>query len=199
MTGLLKITIQPWTEDVWPVIAEYQQPGTLLSLRSKGRLEIPCEPPHALPGDYRRMAAQCEDFVRIVLACHYGTVLGDLTPVDYGTVLGQALFRGAIRDALFWARGEASAWDSTVRVLVSVEAVELTGLHWEWLCSPLEDGRWELLSLDQRTLFSPGNGGCARVGLERRAASRSGLASSLASTARTPAARPSRQVLFRWS
>jgi hypothetical protein len=68
VASALEITIQRRLDGAWPVVAEYHRPGTLLSVRSEGRLELASEP-------------------------------SSPDPRTYGTELGQALFREAIRDA----------------------------------------------------------------------------------------------------
>jgi WD40 repeat protein len=73
-------------------------------------------------------------------------------PREYGVALGKALFRNDIYKALVRARTEGH--DGSTRVLVFVEDEKLKAWRWEWLCAPLEDGRWDFLSLDQRALFS---------------------------------------------
>lgn len=74
------------------------------------------------------------------------------SPREYGTVLGQALFRDDIREGL--ARVCDVGPEGSARILVFVEDDELKSWRWEWLCAPLEDGQWDFLSLDQRVLFS---------------------------------------------
>ena len=73
------------------------------------------------------------------------------TPNTYGAALGQALFRGAIRDAFI--RAHADQTDG-VRILVFVEAEELKSWRWEWLCAPVDGEAWDFLNLDQRALYS---------------------------------------------
>src|SRR5208337_2269730 len=70
----------------------------------------------------------------------------DPLPRTYGEALGRALLCDGMRDALVRARNDAPG--GAVRVLVFVEAEELKAWRWEWLCAPLEDDRWEFLSLD---------------------------------------------------
>jgi WD40 repeat protein/energy-coupling factor transporter ATP-binding protein EcfA2 len=73
------------------------------------------------------------------------------TPRSYGTALGQALFRDAVRDAFVRARTQDS---DDARVLIFIEAEDLKNWRWEWLCGPNDNGVWDFLSLDQRALFS---------------------------------------------
>ena len=75
----------------------------------------------------------------------------DATRRSYGSSLGQALFRDAVRDAFVRARNEGP---DGVRVLVFVESEELKSWRWEWLCGPVDGDVWDFLSLDQRVLFS---------------------------------------------
>ncbi len=73
-------------------------------------------------------------------------------PLAYGTVLGKALFREAVRDAFVTARNESG---DDLRTLFVVEDDELKPLHWERLCAPIcSGGKWGLLGLDQRSVFS---------------------------------------------
>jgi hypothetical protein len=69
----------------------------------------------------------------------------------YGTALGQALLRDAIRDALIQARSDQP---DGVRVLLFIEADELKAWRWEWLCAPVDSTTWDFLGLDQRVLYS---------------------------------------------
>jgi hypothetical protein len=72
-------------------------------------------------------------------------------PQAYGTALGRALFRDDIRDALK-AVGNDEAGGA--RVLLHVEAEELSTWRWEWLCAPFDGGTWDFLSLNQQKPFS---------------------------------------------
>lgn len=116
----LELTIQRKVAQGWPVIAEQIQPG-MLPVRSEGRFQI--EP---------------------------AALLQQVMPRDYGAVLGEALFQGAIRDAFARSLAEAG---SRIRLLLFVEAEDLRTLRWERLCGPLDRG-WDFLALNQRTLFS---------------------------------------------
>lgn len=73
-------------------------------------------------------------------------------PQDYGVFLGRVLFRDRVRIAFDTALARRK---ERLRVLLTMRAKdrELTRLHWEWLCAPI-DGRWLPLALDQRTPFS---------------------------------------------
>ncbi len=105
----------------WPVVVEQSAPGQFLPMRTEGLLRL----------DLKALLAQG-------------------TPLEYGTVLGQGLFAGPVRDAFVQALA-ASA--NALRVLLCVEADDLKTLHWQRLCGPL-DGGWSFLCLQQRTLFS---------------------------------------------
>ena len=69
---------------------------------------------------------------------------------EYGTLLGQVLFRDDIRDAFKTALAKQ---DDSLHVLLFVEDAELKALRWERLCAPL-DGGWDFLALNQRVPFS---------------------------------------------
>ena len=116
-----EITIQRKGTVGWPVVVEQSAPGQFLPMRIEGLLQL----------DLEILRAQS-------------------TPLDYGTVLGQALFAGPVRDAFLQA---LAASGNALRVLLCVEDDGLKTLHWQRLCGPL-DGGWSFLSLQQRTLFS---------------------------------------------
>jgi tetratricopeptide (TPR) repeat protein len=73
------------------------------------------------------------------------------SPRLYGTLLGQALFRGKILEGLVRARADQT---DGVHVLLNVEAEDLKGWRWECLCGPTDADGWEFLSLDQRVFYS---------------------------------------------
>jgi hypothetical protein len=79
-----------------------------------------------------------------------GELLEESDPRAYGTRLGQALFRGGVRDAFIRALAGGSG---PLHVLLTLEAADLRGLQWENLCGPIEgvDG---FLGLDQRIAYS---------------------------------------------
>lgn len=124
--NILEITVQRKTRGGWPVVAE---------LIESGQLPRRCEGTLRLEGDWR------------------SPLLGlELDPRAYGTVLGEALFRDWVRDALMQAR---AASQGSLRLLLIVEDEALKSLHWEWLCAPIRlGGRCDLLVLDQQVLFS---------------------------------------------
>ncbi len=70
--------------------------------------------------------------------------------VEYGTLLGRALFVDRVRDLFRLACGDGAG----LRVLLAVEAVELQRWRWERLCGPFDDDDWQLLRPNQRTPFS---------------------------------------------
>ena len=126
----LEITLQHERGQTWPVAAELQRPGEL-ARRSEGRLVLP---PGCADGE-SFAAALTERLDR---------------PRDYGTLLGEALFAGAIRDAFVTAR----AGGAGLRVLLVVEDPALRPLRWERLCAPDGLGGWDFLALDQSTPYA---------------------------------------------
>jgi hypothetical protein len=117
-----QITIQRASEQGWPVVVEWSDDSkSSLPVRYEGVFQF----------DQAALKTQ-------------------VTPRDYGTMLGQALFRDGIRDAFLQARTRS---ESGLSVLLLVEDVPLRDLRWERLCAPL-DGGWDFLSLNQRTPFS---------------------------------------------
>jgi energy-coupling factor transporter ATP-binding protein EcfA2 len=122
----LEITVQRKSGDTWPVVLERTQAGEL-PLRAEGELIFG--------------AGWREELLTL-----------SIDPLAYGTVLGKALFTGAIRDTFVTARSEHGA---DLRTLLVVEDVELKPLHWERLCAPIRTGgNWGLLGRDQRSIFS---------------------------------------------
>src|SRR5215207_1532813 len=122
-----EITIERKTGDGWPVVVERTSPGASLRLRAEGTLLLGPEAEQAL------LAAVIE-------------------PEAYGTILGQALFREHVRDALARARAETTG-DDRLRVLLTVEDEGLRVLRWERLSAPL-DGGWVLLALNHAVPYS---------------------------------------------
>ncbi len=116
-----EITIHPGSDDGWPVVARYRGPDYPEGVRSDGMLRL----------DLRELRAQ-------------------MSPLDYGRMLGQALFQGDLSGDFRWALGKS---DDDLHVLLSVEAKDLRPLRWERLCARLDDD-WDHLALDQRTPFS---------------------------------------------
>src|SRR5262245_45345549 len=116
-----EITIQRKAGDNWPVVVEQHASGVFLPVRNEGVLTL--------------------DLVELKRCT---------TPKDYGTALGQVLFRNGVRDAFVRARAGS---DDLLRLLLFVEDPQLKTLRWERLCAPL-DGGWDFVALDQRVPFS---------------------------------------------
>ena len=116
-----EITVQRKLGDSWPVVVEQSASGVFLPVRHEGTLQL----------DPVELNSQ-------------------LTPRDYGTVLGKSLFRDEVRDAFVQALTKS---DDQLHVLLFVEDAELRKYRWERLCAPL-DGRWDFLGLNQRVPFS---------------------------------------------
>jgi hypothetical protein len=119
--AIFEIAIQRASEEGWPVVVEWSDSNAGLPVRSDGLSQF--------------------DLVALN---------SQITPRDYGTILGKALFRDDVRDAFLQALARS---DEHLSVLLFVEERDLRILRWEWLCAPL-DGGWDFLSLNQRTPFS---------------------------------------------
>lgn len=91
-----EITVQRQAGDGWPVVAELSGGGALLPVRAEGLLR-----------------ADLEDLK--------ARLNGQGTPREYGTLLGQAVFQGAVRDALVRALARS---DERLHVLLFVEAAD---------------------------------------------------------------------------
>src|SRR5690242_11253619 len=111
------ITIQRKVGTSWPIVVELSGTKTPLPIRREGMLEL----------DLEALSTQ-------------------VTPRDYGTMLGQALFRDRIREAFLQACLQSQ---DRLSVQLCVEAPELRTLRWERLCAPLDE-QWQFLLLDQR-------------------------------------------------
>jgi CHAT domain len=122
---VLQITLQRRFARNWPVVLEQSIAGFFLPVRTEGAL-----------------ALNAEDISQ--------GLRGITDAKEYGTLLGHALFGGEIREAFTLALARSQA---LVHVLLFVEDTELKGLHWEWLCAPV-DGKWEFLATNVRTPFS---------------------------------------------
>jgi hypothetical protein len=120
----LEITVQRREGNGWPVVVEQSGSGVFLPVRHEGLLQVDIE--------------------------FKTQLLQSILPKEYGTLLGQAVFRGEVCAAFVQALAKS---DDRLHVLLSVEDVELRSLRWELLCAPL-DGRWGFLALDQRLPFS---------------------------------------------
>jgi hypothetical protein len=116
-----EITIQRKSGEEWPVVAQQSASGLFLPVRHEGTLRL--------------------DLVELNR---------QTTPKDYGTLLGQVLFRDQVMVAFSQALIKS---DDRLHILLFVEDAELRALRWERLCAPL-DGRWDFLGLDQRVPFS---------------------------------------------
>jgi hypothetical protein len=73
--------------------------------------------------------------------------MSQITPHDYGRMLGQALFEGQVLIAFLRARARSA---DRLSVLLSVEDADLRSLRWERLCAPVDE-QWRFLLFDQRT------------------------------------------------
>ncbi len=128
--NVLEIVIQrpaAATPTHFPVISEYSQSGNFLAARREGVFVLDEE--HLV-----QLRAQ------------------ETNPLNYGTILGQALFHDAIRDAFMQARVQSQ---DSLRLLLVIEDADLRPLRWERLCVPDSAGEeWHLLALDQRVLYS---------------------------------------------
>jgi hypothetical protein len=120
-----EITVQRKSGNSWPIVVEQSAAGVFLPVRNEGVLQDDLEEFQT------RLRSQA-------------------SAKEYGTLLGRALFRDEIRDALVQALAKS---DDRLHVLLFIEAAELKGLRWERLCAPL-DGDWDFLALNQRVPFS---------------------------------------------
>jgi len=120
----LEIIIQRKVGDAWPVVVEHHRPDALSPVRKEGILRL----------DETELLRQS-------------------SPLDYGRVLGEALFRGEVGDAFVAARAQSRAEETDLRLLLTVEDQALRTKRWERLCARI-DGVWNLLALDRRIFFS---------------------------------------------
>ena len=121
----IEITVQRKSGNSWPIVAEQTAVGVFLPIRDEGVLQVNLEV--------------------------FKTQLNSQPSAkEYGTLLGQALFRHGIRHAFEKALTKA---DERLHVLLFVEDDELKALRWERLCAPLAGG-WDFLCLNQRVPFS---------------------------------------------
>jgi hypothetical protein len=121
----IEITVQRKSGDAWPVVAEQSAAGVFLPVRNEHVLQV-----------------NLEDFKAQLYAA--------TSAKEYGTLLGQALFREEIGGAFQKALAKS---DDRLHVLLFIEAADLKALRWERLCAPL-DGGWDFLALNQRVPFS---------------------------------------------
>jgi energy-coupling factor transporter ATP-binding protein EcfA2 len=120
---VFEITIQRGTDERRPIIAEQSSLSSFSSWRSEGLLKL----------DRSKLLSQ-------------------LTVIGYGTVLGEAVFQGTVRDAFIHARAQNP---NQLRVLLNIEDEELKNLRWERLCAPFgSGGGWDFLALHQTTPLS---------------------------------------------
>ncbi|XZO03938.1 MAG: eIF2A-related protein [Microcoleus sp.] len=127
-----EITIQSQSGvSSWPIVVRCKQPDGLTT-HSKETLELTQD-------DLNKLTQQQEN------------------EKEYGILLGQALFRGAVRETFVRALSK-STQDCRLRILLSIEAADndkVKTLHWERLCAPIDaDGDWYLLARNQRVPFS---------------------------------------------
>jgi hypothetical protein len=123
--NLFETTIQRGAQGRWPVVVEQSTAGTFLPVRTEGALQL----------DLAEFKTQ---------------LISQVTPLDYGTLLGQALFRDGIRDAFVQALAKS---DGQMHVLINVQAEDLQTIRWERLAGPFGDD-WEVLARTQWTPFS---------------------------------------------
>ena len=116
-----KITIQRKVGEQWPVVLEQRTADQALEICTVGLLSL----------DVMALSVQ-------------------ITPRDYGVMLGQALFQGTVRDAFLHARAQS---EDHLSVQLFVEAPDLSPLRWERLCAPLDE-QWHFLAHDQRAPLS---------------------------------------------
>jgi hypothetical protein len=132
----LEITVQRRTPEGWPVVTERRATDLAPPARGDGLLTL----------DPDVLLAKQDD------------------PDEYGLLLGQALFQGAIADELGLARKESlRAVGERLHLFLHVEAPDLRPLHWERLYAPPHDSvqqltggvaAWHCLALDQQVPFS---------------------------------------------
>jgi hypothetical protein len=120
-----EITVQRKSGNTWPIVVEQSAAGVFLPVRAEGVLEV----------DLNEFTSQLNS---------------QISPREYGTLLGQAVFREQVLRAFDRA---SSRSEDLLHMLLFIEAAELKGLRWERLCAPL-DGGWDFLALNQRVPFS---------------------------------------------
>ncbi len=122
--SVFKITVQYQTRDGYPVVVEFSQADRFV-VRAERRLSFD------------------EDWLLELRVCDGA--------IEYGRLLGAALFQGAILEAFIRARATSA---DRMHVLLCIEPAELRVLNWERLQAPLDDGHWDFLALDQRVPLS---------------------------------------------
>lgn len=120
--NIIELIIQRKTESGYPVIVNLTSSSGALPLRRDATLVL--------------------DF----------DALADLVDqrLEYGIVLGKALFIDEMRDTF----REGLAENHTLHVNLSIEAPELHSIYWHRLAAPFDGGRWHFLAAQQRTPFS---------------------------------------------
>ena len=126
-----EIGIQRKFEHFWPLVVRVKQPDGL-TIHAEGTLQLSED-------DLIRLTQEQENYL------------------EYGTILGKAVFRETVRETFVRTLGQSSQ-ETTVRFLLSNEADSqdsVRSLHWERLCAPIDaGGEWNLLARDQRIPFS---------------------------------------------
>jgi hypothetical protein len=84
--------------------------------------------------------------LRLDLRTLWPSLPGGVTP---GRRLGEALFRGAVREAYEQALEESREQEGVLRVLLVVEAEDLQLLPWEDLKAPRAGGEWGGLYIER--------------------------------------------------
>ena len=128
-----EITIKEGQEGRWPVETELTRTHDRLPIHHQGTLKL-----------------SKEDIKQLNL-----TGL-NIQRQKYGELLGKALFQNGIRDAYLQAID--SSLEGGIRLLLTVEDLELQALYWHWLCAPPRDYSrdWNSISRNQRCCFSIG-------------------------------------------
>ena len=126
-----EIAIQRKFGQSWPVVVRVKQPDGLTT-HTEGTLQLSED-------DLIQLKKEQENYL------------------EYGTLLGKALFRENVREIFVRTLGK-SIRGYPLRVLLSNEADGkdvVRSLHWERLCAPIDPGGgWNLLARDQRVPFS---------------------------------------------
>ena len=105
-----EIVVRRRFEDFWPVVVKFSSPDGLPS-HAEGRLQF-------MPGDREELIERQND------------------PEQYGTLLGERLFKGEVKDDFIKACDRNS---DCLRILLSIEVDkkdDLKSLYWERLCAP---------------------------------------------------------------
>ncbi len=130
--SVFEITIQRKVADYYPIVAKYSsrpdEPVEFLPVWSEGKL---------------RLSQTDHD--------HLFSLIGQ--PREYGTYLGQLLFKDSIGNAFASARARSP---ECLRLLLFLETKEseLQTLRWERLCARGDGNEWNFLRCDQRVPYS---------------------------------------------